>query len=106
MTKNLRRKGFRGKELYELKDRGKGLTQEELVLTVRTYEWAIKTMRRYRASAIKAEERLKKAAVHIAVASDLIFNTVGASDDTYDELEGPGSPLTQERGSLDQELDK
>ena len=79
-------KGLTGKELYELKARGTGLNQEELILVIRTYEWVVKTMRKYMSSATKAEERLKKAAIHTAVASDLISNTVEANNNTYDEL--------------------
>ena len=73
-------KGFTGRELYALKDRGTGLTQEELVMTVLTYEWAIKRMKKYASSATKAEERLKKAAVHIAVAADLINHQKTSSE--------------------------
>lgn len=65
-------RGLTGKELYALKARGTGLDQEELLLVIRTYEWVVARMRKYMSSGTKAEERLKKAAVHIAVASDLI----------------------------------
>ena len=85
--KNMRtNKGLTGREIYDLKDRGEGLTQEELVLIIRTHEWARKMMGKYRAAAARAEERLKKDTIHIAVAADLISNTVEANNDAYDEL--------------------